>query len=711
MSAEVGRHRLGLLAITALSLFGALLARLWFLQVVEGPSLEAQVNRNVTRTVAVPAPRGRILDRNGTVFVDNRQSIVVAIDPQMYDDMAPRSRKTLLDRLSVALSADQPAERAVSTRFLTIRLRDSRFDHLRPVPVAEDATPAQEVYLREQATDFPSVIVDHQTIRNYHYGQLGAHVLGYVGPLADAQWQTLKKANDRAKPYAQTDDIGKAGVEQRYEPVLRGTPGRRVYEVDRSGRIIQEIRTLRVEPRPGDDLYLSLDARVQYKAEAALQGRLVASKSRTQAGALTVLDPQTGQVRAMASYPTYNPADLVNGISCPVWRDLQGLDAIGSCQDVAAEVKARKTTDKPISKLLNRATQGAYPPASTYKLATSYAALKLAMITPQTSIDDPGTYRLTGCKGAGQSCVKHNSKNEKHGSVGLEESLTVSSDVFFYKIGDEAWLRREDLGEDALQRYMGELGYGAKTGIDLPAEAAGSVPTPKREAETAAALFKADPGLYGNDPAQAADAGRWNSGFSADLAIGQKVVATPLQIANSYAALANGGTLWTPSVLDHTTAANRPDRVKVRFAPHVIRRIDWGPARQTLIDGFRGAVDPTAAVAEGTAWAPFEGFPFDSFPVAGKTGTAQTGEDANHRPKPDNSVFVGFSILPGSEWAASAMLEGAGFGATAAAPAVELVLRPIATGEINGFEVPEGGAIDPDQVARDSANLATTGKD
>lgn len=711
MSAEVGRHRLGLLAITAISLFGALIARLWFLQVVEGPSLEAQVNRNATRTVAVRAPRGRILDRNGTVLVDNRQSIVVAIDAQKYDAMASKRRQALRERLAVALSGDQPPERAVTTKFLTTRLNDSRFDHLRPVPVVDDATPAQEVYLREQATEFPSVTVEHQTIRNYQYGQLAAHVLGYVGPLADSQWQALRKDNSRAKPYTQTDDIGKAGVEQRYESVLRGTPGQRVYEVDRSGRIIEEVRSQRIEPRPGDDLYLSLDARVQYKAEAALQGRLVASKTRTKAGALTVLDPQTGQVRAMASYPTYNPAELVNGISCPVWRDLQGLDRNGSCQDVAAEVKARGSTDKPISKLLNRATQGAYPPASTYKLATSYAALKLGMITPQTNINDAGSYRLTGCKGDGKGCVKHNSGNQVHGSVGLREALTVSSDVFFYKIGDEAWLRRNALGDDALQKYMGELGYGAKTGIDLPAESAGSVPTPKREAETAAALFKAAPGLYGNDPARAADAGRWRSGYSADLAIGQKVVATPLQIANAYASLANGGTLWTPTVLDHTTSANRPDLVKVRFGPKAIRRIDWGPGRQTLLDGFRGAVDPTAAIGEGTAWGPFKGFPFDVFPLAGKTGTAQTGEDANHKAKADNSVFVGFSLLPKSEWAASAMLEGAGFGASAAAPAVELVLEPIATGEINSFVVPQGGTIDPEQVAKDSANIGTTGRD
>jgi penicillin-binding protein 2 len=717
MSAEGGRHRLGLVAVTALSLFGALFARLWFLQIVEGTTFDAQVSRNITRTVNIPAPRGRILDRSGTVLVDNRQSTVVAIDTQKFTDLGVKKGKAMLADLAHALSADRPPDQAVTVEFLAKRLNDSRFDRLRPVPVLEDASPQDEVYLREQADRFPTVSVQREAFRRYHFGSLAAHVLGYVGPLADGQWNNpetgFKKRNDASKPYVQTDDIGKAGVEQTYEHDLRGTPGRRVYQVDRRNRVVGELRAERIDPRPGDDLYLSLDAKVQYKAEAALQGRLFAARKPNfpaPAGGVVVLDPQTGQVRAMASYPTYNPAELVGGIACPVWRDLQGLDRNGSCQNIDAELKARPRNDQPVSKLINRATQGAYPPASTFKLATSYAALKLNLITPDQSINDPGSVNICGGR-PGPSCVKQNAKGQPTGSVDLRSAITVSSDVYFYKLGADAWGRRDSIGPTALQDQLEKLGYGTKTGIDLPAESPGLMPTPDKELQTATALYKANPGAYRGDLKQALAQGRWTVGFSADLAIGQRVLATPLQIANAYAAFANSGTLWTPSVLDHITRGGRPDQVVRAFKAVPIRSIDWGPARQSMLQGFEGVVDPSASTRVGTAQTPFKGFPFASFPLAGKTGTAQTGKDSNGRERPDNSVFTGFQATPDSRWVATAMLEQSGFGADAAAPSVRLILEPIATGAINTFQIPPDGAIDAKAVAAASSSIATGGHD
>ena len=705
MTSDNSRHRLGLLAITALSLFGALFARLWYLQIVEGPTLADQVTSNSQEVVITPGPRGRILDRNGIVLVENRETIVVAVDLRAYGELDPPEQKRVLARLASALSRGRPADDQVTTKFLDARLGDERFSHFRPVPVAEDITVEQEIYFREQAARFPSVVVERQMVRSYPYGQLAAHVLGYVGALSEDEYAARKDAGG-AKPYEKTDEIGKSGVERQYEQYLRGTPGRQVFEVDRSNQVVREIASQRREPQQGDDVYLAIDARVQYQAEQALQGRLAAAQGRSTpalAGGVVVLDPTNGQVRAMASYPTYDPADLVGGISQELWADLQGQTLDEDGKPVVDE--NGKVVEGP-SKLLNRATAGGYPPASTFKLASGYAALKLGIIDPAQYVQDPGYWRL--CDGDGPGCLKRNAGSQAHGSVDLQTALTVSSDVYFYRIGDISWAKAKngELPEDGMQQHIMELGYGAKTGIDLPAESAGQVPTPESEAKIAAKLFEQDPGYYDNDPAVAKDAGRWRTGYSADLAIGQKVTATPLQTANAYASLANGGTLYKPRVVDRITKANSPTVIEA-FKPEVIRQIDWGPARSSFLAGFAGVVGTPG----GTAFRTFQGFPLDTWPVAGKTGTAQTGKDKYGNQRPENSLFVGFSLGDGGTWAASAMLEGAGAGANAAAPTVRLILEPIATGEIESFEIPKGGTIDAERAAEQSAGISTAGSD
>ncbi|QXC62723.1 hypothetical protein KSP35_08005 [Aquihabitans sp. G128] len=710
MNGGTSRARLGLVAITALSLFGALFARLWFLQIVEGSSYAQQVTANQTRTVVIPAPRGKILDRTGLALVDNRDSIEVAIDVQQYAGLDRAEQGRLRERLATTLNRTLPAGQApYSATSITKRLNDDRFSPFRPIPIAESITQDQEIYFNEQADRFPAVVVEHQTVRDYPYGSLAAHVLGYVGTLNEEEYK--EHASDKAKPYEKSDEIGKTGVEAQYEQYLRGTPGQRVYEVDARNHVIRERTQDYRAPKAGDDVFLSIDAKVQYKAEAALQGRLEAVRTRSTpapAGGVVVMDPSNGQVRAMASYPTYDPRLLVGGIPCPVWRDLQGLGPDGSCKDVNAEIQAMPASQRPASKLINRALSSAYPPASTFKLASSYAALKLGIITPQDTISDPGFYRL--CKGEGTGCLKRNAGSEPHGNVALAQALTVSSDVYFYRIGDFAWSRaaRGALPKTGLQDHIGELGYGTRSGIDLPGESAGSVPTPQSEADIAAALFKKDPARYDGDEAKAIAAGRWRTGYSADLAIGQKVDATPLQTANAYASLANGGTLYQPQVLDHIEATGSA-KVTKAFAPKVIRKIDWGTARDAYLQGFTGAV--TSASPKGTAYDVFQGFPFDTWPMAGKTGTAQTGKDELGNEKPDNSVFVGFSTAPESHWIASAMLEASGAGARAAAPTVRLILEPIATGEIDSFVIPPGGAIDAAAVAAQSAGISATGSD
>lgn len=713
MTTDSTRHRLGLLAVASLSLFGALFARLWFLQIVEGDTAKAEASQNTTKVVRIPAARGRILDRNKVVLVDNRESIVVGIDAQAFGELSEGKQTAVLKRLSATLSAGRPAEEKVSVEGIRKKLNDSRYSRFLPIPIAEDVSEEDQIYFAEQADLYPSVEVERTTVRDYPYGSLAAHVLGYVGPLSDPQWQEFEKENDRDKPYARTDTIGKAGVEAEYESYLRGTPGKRVYEIDRTGKIVREMTKERVEPKAGDDVYLSLDAKVQYKAEEALQARLsLAYEGRPgkEAGGMVVMDQSTGQVRAMASYPTYDPSTLVGGISCPTWRDLQGLVPEGSCdgKKMEKEIKELKANDDaPLPKLLNRAYQGEYQPASTFKLASAYAALKDGVRTADSVTNDGGYINL--CGGAeGPGCEKQNAGRTPHGSVTLSPALTVSSDIYFYEVGRDFWAEntRNRLGEEAFQDGIKELGYGEKTGIDLPAERKGQIPTPKTELDLAMALYEQDPGYYDNDPDQAKAAGRWNTGFSADMAIGQKLTATPLQTANAYAALANGGTLYEPSVIEKITAANDENAIHKKYEPKVLRTIDWGTNRDAFISGFTGVVNPNTQNAGGTATTTFQGFPFESMPLAGKTGTAQTGQYKNGQDRPDNSVFVGFSTGGPTNWVASALLEFSGSGANGAAPAVRMVLEPIADGSIYQFQIPTGGAIDAEAAAEQSGIVA-----
>jgi penicillin-binding protein 2 len=687
MSSDDSRHRLGLLAIAAVSLFGALFARLWFLQIVEGQTLEERVTSNVQKVVVIPAPRGRILDRTGLVLVDNRESIVVGIDFQAFAEMEEADQDRLLDRLSTTLSRGKPDPDRVTVSFLRKRLNDGRFSHLRPVPVAEDVSVSQEIFFKEQADLFPAVTVERHAVRSYPYGSLAAHVLGYVGSVTEDQWKAFQRKNDPRKPYIQSDEIGKAGVEKIYESNLRGTPGRQVYEVDRAGQIVREIESRRRPAKAGDDLYLSIDARLQYKTEEALQARIEASDSPTPAGAASVIDPRNGQVLAMASFPTYDPSTLVGGISNELWTQLN---------------------DPKTKTLSNRSVQEAYPAASTFKLASSYAGLRLGIIAPDEVVVDQGVFSL--CDGDGPGCKKRNSGGgEAMGPITLSTALTRSSDYYFYRVGVSAWSRHKAgaAPEDALQREIEQLGYGEKTGIGLAGETPGRVPSPQTNRELADAIWDDSHANYDNDEAIYQDARRWKAGYSADIAIGQfDVLVSPLQTANAYASLANGqGRLYRPQLLDRITRSRKPFEIVVPFEAEVKRTIDWGEWRQALLDGFAGVTHTPG----GTAFRVFEGFPLDQFSVSGKTGTAEVGDDATQ--KRDNSLFVGFGPNPDNQYVASVMIEGGGFGAEAAAPAVRMIMESIANGDKDRLVVPRGGAIDAEAAAEASSDIGTGGAD
>ena len=616
------RLRLAVVGVVLVSLFSVLFARLWYLQVMDAPSFLAAATANQKRIVYEEAPRGRILDRQGRVIVDNRRAQVITVDKQVV-----KGNTEVMGRLAALLG--------VPLAELERRAADVRYSPYRPVPVAEDVPEETVVYLREHQADFPGVAATVLAQRAYPHGSTAAHLLGYVGEINDRELE--ERANEG---YRLGVPIGKSGVELTYERDLRGSPGITELEVDSRGKVVGVLS--RRPPVQGSDLQLTIDLDVQKLAEESLlQGLEAARRSRDReegksfkapAGAVVVLDPRDGAVLALASYPTYNPADFVNGIKPELFAALQ--DPVNAYP------------------LNNRAITGQYAPGSTFKLLTAAAALKRGMISGGTTIVDEGVFVVPRCRG--EKCTFRNAGSRAYGRVDLPRSLAVSSDVYYYTLGARFWNERGQHG-DAIQDTAREFGLGERSGIPLPTEKAGRVPDPENRKR-----------LHEQNP-KAFPEGQWRTGDSINLAIGQgELLVTPLQLANAYATFANGGTLYEPRVaarvLNPGGEALRDEGVKPRGV------VDIPPAmRQPILAGLQGAI----SAGEGTAVGAFAGFPA-GFQVAGKTGTAQVSR------KQDTAVFAAFAPSHNPQFAISVVMEEAGFGGSAAAPVARRVLEALA---------------------------------
>src|SRR4051812_2987142 len=442
MTLESPRLRLGIVAIVIVSLFAALLARLWYLQVLAAPQYRVQADVNRVRTIYTEAPRGRILDRQGKVLVDNRVSDAVVVN---REELAGR-RAEVIPRLAQVLN--------MPVSDLQKRLEDKRYSPFKPIPVATDVQKETIIYIREHQTDYPGVGGVQLTERFYPHGSLAAHLLGWVGEINGGELAGLKK-----KGYKEGDSIGKSGIEKVYEDDLRGSPQVERLEVDSKGRILGSLGT--TPAVQGHDVQLTVDLDVQKLAEDSLQQGLQAahgSYDREQAkhfiapaGSTIVLDPRDGSVVALASNPTYDPSVFVNGIKPELFAQLN---------DPASGFP-----------LNDRAIQGQYAPGSTFKLATSLAALGHGMIDPKYTVDDGGRIKI------GNRVFK-NAGGEANGRVNIVRALTVSSDVFFYTLGNQFWQQRSQFG-DAIQDEARQLGLGKKTGVALPFEAGGGLPPPR----------------------------------------------------------------------------------------------------------------------------------------------------------------------------------------------------------------------------------------
>ncbi|MSW57001.1 MAG: penicillin-binding protein 2, partial [Actinobacteria bacterium] len=608
--------------VVVMACFVALFARLWYLQVLEAPALAVQATANRTRTIGTEAPRGRIFDSKGRVIVDNRTSLIVSIDRNELKKV--KKRDELIARLADVLTANG-APIKIST--IEKRLSEKKADQLQAIPIASDVTEEVIHHLSEYTEDFPAVSYERKTVRVYPYGAVASNILGYTGRITAETLKTLEPGTDPdgvEKSYQPDSIIGLAGVESTYEKELRGTPGIELVQVDSKNR---PVGTESYQPpKSGNDIQLHIDIDVQMRAEQALVDRLnvlrgTAQKDGTKraapAGSVVVLDPRDGGVVALASAPGYDPQEFANGISQERYTQLQNINGA--------------------SALIDRSITGQYAPGSTFKLVTATAALSNGLIDGNSSIYDDGVYEV------GNPPQKFTNAGEvKNGNINVVRGLTVSSDVYFYWLGD-----RMD-GTTLIQDSATAFGFDKKTGIDLPNESAGYVLT-KAEKK---ALHNKYPDAYPN--------GDWYTGDNVQLAVGQNViVVTPLQIARAYAAFANGGTVYQPHVVwkilkPNSTVTNPADVLRV-IAPVVTGTVTLPPdVRGPIESGLEGVTS-----GAGTAASAFVGFDQTAFPVVGKTGTAQVDGIA------DTSLFASYGPALSPKWVVTAVMEESGFGAEA----------------------------------------------
>lgn len=650
---DTRRVRVSILGVVVVALFSTLLGRLWFLQVGSGTVYVEAARENSVRVIQTEAPRGRILDRNGDVLVDNRVAWAVTVSRELGD----RRLKRVLGSLSELL--------AIDSKELRHRFDDPRGSLLKPAVLAVDAEvpEAARIALQERGEDYPGVRVVPLPVRHYPHATLAAHVLGYVGEINEDE-MIAHEGDD----YVLGDTIGRAGVEAAYENDLRGVPASVTVEVDPAGNVAGDPLERDAGDR-GRDVVLTVDRRIQQVAEESLVSAILQARDvqntdykagfatfAAPAGAVVVMDVNTGGIVAMTSFPAYDPAEFTGGISTERYRQLTEDDSL-------------------YQPLLNRAAQGTYAPGSTFKLVTALTAMQYGYRGPGDWYTDTGSITVEGT-------TFHNAGGRSYGSVDLRHALTVSSDSYFFDLGRQFWrtwkLEDEQRGL-AMQTVARELGFGAPSGFEL-AEEAGRVPDPEWKREFARVLW--------DDPQKVSENEIWYPGDQINMAVGQgDVLVTPLQLANAYATLANGGKLRVPRLGAEVRDAD--GGVVRTIDPEVTRRVEIDAGqRQAILDGMVGAVaDPS-----GTAYRAFAGFPLDRVQVAGKTGTAQIGSPDNA--KGDTSLFAAVFPAQAPEYVAVAVIQEAGWGSRVAAPVVRNVIEAMYDLPLTPIVVVAGGATD-----------------
>jgi penicillin-binding protein 2 len=657
--------------VVAFVLFGIIFFRLWYLEVLDGDKYLARARENRVRTERIAAPRGKIVDANKVTLVDDRKATVVAINPasipattlaaiadygqatgrwalrkQQYDKKLAKLSKKQKTRVAKLPSA--PA-RPLATGALLARYRrlasvlqmsaktinNRVVDAIVQVPYANvrirtDVPAAQRNFIQERSADFPGVTVSSVYERSYPNHEMAAQVLGTIGQINGAEL-----ASKKFKGVAPGTDVGQSGLEYTYDNFLRGTDGRTRIEVNAAGER-RQLATA-VQPKAGQQLKLTLRKDIQDVGDAALK-----QAGGGRPGAFVALDPDTGAVYAMGSSPSYNPRDAAPG--------RYSTTAAYTAKFIEA------STNFP---LIDRADESAYPTGSIFKPITSLAALDAGVIETSTVFDDTGCYQ-TGARQEDRAC---NTNKTPYGPITMVDALRVSSDTYYYNLGKKLY----EKGTLKLQKWAHDLGVARKTGIDLPGERTGLIPSPsevRRINELQRACVRKHP--KGNCQIGSGNA-LWNPGDNENFAVGQGgLEATPLQMAVAYSAIINGGRVPTPYVGAQVEDSRG---IVTKFTPPSRRSVRIDPAwRSTIMNGLHEAANQSGGTSK-AVWD--QGWPRSKYPIFGKTGTAErNGQN-------DQSWYVGYSY-DGSPTRRPILvvctIEGGGFGAEAAAPAVRLIM-------------------------------------
>ena len=664
------RRRLVVLYVLAAAMLISLGGRLYYLQVLNNTSFTKLAEQNQTRDVIVPAVRGQILDDVGNQLVTNQTALVVSVD-MMTLNQQPGGATPVLKRLAPLLGMSY-TKLSDETRLCTKGVPQPCWagSPYQPIPVDQHVSDQVALQVMEEQKEFPGVTAQVQPVIEYPEpdGANPAQVLGYLQPITP---QEIASRHLPVTGFSGVDLVGQAGLEAQYDSQLRGKAGAQIVSVNAAGDVTGTVG--QTSPVTGDDLVTSINAQIQADAQNALNGAIKRSRASGNAanqGAAVVMTT-TGRVVAMASYPDYNPSVWTGGISQQEFSDLFGT--------------------KDGEPIINWAAQGQYAPGSTFKVTSTAAA-----VADGYPLD--GLYSCPASFSIGSSTYK-NDGNPNLGDMTFATALIQSCDTVYYQLGYDMYLNDDPKANNStgpnapiqkMQKMELAWGFGEPTGVDLPAESAGSIPTRqwlyylwKDNAHTGEDWCK-----YGNpngsyvqqiEYQDCQDGWQWEPGQAAIAAIGQGyVTVTPLQLANAYAALANGGTLYSPRI-GEALISPTTGQVVQKINPPVIRHL---PVSGNTLAYIRNAL--AGVVTQGTAAGAFSGFPLNQVCVAGKTGTADIfGKNAT-------SVFASFAPCNDPKYVVIVMVPDSGYGADVAAPAVRQIWDDIYGLEGHKAAVPSG---------------------
>lgn len=605
------------MGVLAAAIFGSLGVKLWSMQMLSSDTYASEAEENKYTQVPTPAPRGYIYDASGIAIVKNRASLTVLADAEVADD------RDVVQRLSTVLG--------VPYNVVRNRIQSTTAGAQAQRVVASDVRLRDVAFIYEHSAAFPGVGIESRSVREYPYGALAAHVVGYAGNASKTQMESVHEG----RTIVSGDQVGQSGIEAQYDDLLAGDHGLRTVVANAQGEVVEVASE--TQSTRGSDLYLTIKAPVQYVCDRSLAA-LIAPKDgvigtgKGYAGAAVVMDARDGGIVAMASYPTFSPEMFTGTISQETW-----------------DLYSAEESHLP---MINRVIGANYPAASTYKAFTGLAALAYGFADTKQTWSCSGSW--DGFKsGDVQMCWNHSG----HGSVTFREGVTNSCDTVFYDIGkaffDNGKSQNGALSDTAMQEEIQKYGFGKATGIDLAGEAVGRVPTPAWRAE----YFK-------DYPSEAT----WKGGFMTNMVIGQgDVLVTPLQIAVAYGALATGD-LKKPHLLKEVR--NAEGGVASSFEPQIIGTPDVKPEHLAVMrDALKGVSTDNADLVK-----LFNQFDIDPATVASKTGT---GEKSGQE---DTAWFACYAPLDDPKYVVACIVEQGGGGSAVAAPlGIEILAAALAS--------------------------------